>query len=48
MNEMTLPSMTYDFKFEPWRFETDHAGVTEAPHNIESLRVNMEETFLFL
>ena len=48
MNEMTLPSRplhSRNSKFGSWR--TRYLSVTEASHNIESLRVNKEETFCF-
>ena len=44
---------TQDSKFEPWRSEAEYAtsrsrSLTEATHNIESLRVIGEETFCFV
>ena len=48
INEMTLHALQIqDSKFKHWRSEAE-LSVTEAPRNIESLRVSGEETFLLL
>ena len=46
MNEMTLPSR-FEIRALAVRIRPHHLSITEAPHSIESLQVNGEDTFYF-